>query len=58
MKGAKVGGAIASEQHPNYLVNTGAASAKDVLELAKQIKEAVKTRFSVDLVEEAVILAK
>jgi UDP-N-acetylmuramate dehydrogenase len=56
MKGAKVGGAIASEQHPNYLVNTGNATAKDVLELARQIKEAVKTRFSITLEEEAAVV--
>lgn len=56
MKGAKVGGAIASEQHPNYLVNTGTATAKDVLELARQIKEAVKVRFAIDLEEEAAVV--
>jgi UDP-N-acetylmuramate dehydrogenase len=56
MKGAKVGGAIASEQHPNYLVNTGNATAKDILELANQIKEAVKSRFGIDLSEEAAVL--
>jgi UDP-N-acetylmuramate dehydrogenase len=56
MKGTKVGGAIASEQHPNYLVNTGNATASDVLELARQIKEAVKTRFGIQLAEEAAIL--
>src|SRR3989344_678803 len=42
MKGAKVGGAIASLQHPNYLVNTGGATAADVRELAERIKQAVK----------------
>jgi len=56
MKGAKVGGAIASEQHPNYLVNTGSATAKDVLELAARIKTAVSDRFGVQLDEEAAVL--
>ena len=42
MKGAKVGGAIASLQHPNYLVNTGGATALDVRNLAEKIKQAVK----------------
>jgi UDP-N-acetylmuramate dehydrogenase len=55
MKGAKVGGAIASEQHPNYLVNT--ATADDVQELAKQIKQKVKEQFSVQLTEEAAVIA-
>src|SRR3989344_1416723 len=34
MKGAQVGGAIASLQHPNYIVNTGTATANDVRTLA------------------------
>lgn len=57
MKGARVGGAMASEQHPNYLVNTGSATAEDVLELAAKIKKAVKESFNIDLEEEAAIIA-
>lgn len=56
LKGAKVGGAIASEQHPNYLVNAGNATAKEVLALAAKIKEEVKRQFGVELYEEAAIL--
>ncbi len=56
MKGATQGGAKASEQHPNYIINTGNATAADVLALAERIKEAVKTQFEVDLQEEAVLL--
>jgi UDP-N-acetylmuramate dehydrogenase len=56
MKGASVGGAKASEQHPNYLVNTGNATANDVRELAEKIKEAVKSTFSITLQEEAALL--
>lgn len=56
MKGASVGGAKASEQHPNYLVNTGDATAKEVRELAERVKAAVRERFGVELKEEAVVL--
>lgn len=56
MKGAIVGGAKASEQHPNYLVNTGNATAEDVRNLALQIKNAVSDQFGVNLVEEAALL--
>lgn len=56
MKGAKVGGAMASLQHPNYLVNTGEATALDVRNLAERIKQAVKEQFGVQLEEEAVVL--
>ena len=56
MKGAKVGGAEASLQHPNYLVNTGGATAADVLELAQKIRDAVRAKFGIELKEEAVVL--
>lgn len=55
MKGATVGGAIASLQHPNYIVNQGSATATNVLQLAEEVKEAVKSQFGVELHEEAAI---
>ena len=55
-KGASVGGAIASLQHPNYLVNTGSATAADVRKLATDIKLAVHEKFGITLAEEAAIL--
>jgi len=57
MKGVTVGGAIASLQHPNYIVNTGNATAADVLALAERIKKAVREMFGVELKEEAAVLA-
>ncbi len=56
MKGATVGGAIASLQHPNYIVNMGSAKATDVRELAERIKVAVREMFNITLQEEAAIL--
>ena len=56
MKGARVGGAIASEQHPNYLVNQGGATARDVRKLGEQIKQKVEALFDIRLQEEAAIL--
>lgn len=56
LKGARVGGAEASAMHPNYIINMGDATANDVLALAAQIKEAVRTQFGITLEEEAVIL--
>ena len=57
MKGAKVGDAQASLQHPNYIVNTGNATAAQVRELAEKVKTAVEEKFGVRLDEEAVILS-
>ncbi|OHB20336.1 MAG: UDP-N-acetylenolpyruvoylglucosamine reductase [Parcubacteria group bacterium RIFCSPHIGHO2_01_FULL_56_18] len=56
LKGARLGGAQSSEQHPNYLVNMGNAKASEVRELADRIKRTVKEKFDVQLEEEAVIL--
>lgn len=56
MKGARVGDAVASEQHPNYLKNDGNATAAQVKELAMMIKNAVKEKFGIELHEEAVLL--
>ncbi len=56
MKGATVGDAIASLQHPNYIVNQGNATSYDVLNLAQMIKSRIELEFGIDLREEAAIL--
>jgi UDP-N-acetylmuramate dehydrogenase len=56
LKGATVGGAIASPQHPNYIVNTGTATAQDVRNLVALIKVEVFNRFGIELQEEAALL--
>lgn len=53
MKGMHLGGAMASKQHPNYLVNAENATSQEVKELAQKIKQAVFERFGIQLVEEA-----
>lgn len=58
MKGAHVGGAKASTQHPNYIVNANNATAAEVRALAAQIKNEVKKQFGIDLKEEAVVWQK
>lgn len=56
MKGATVGDAIASLQHPNYIVNQGKATAAEVHALADKVRTAVASQFNVTLQEEAAIL--
>lgn len=41
LRGGSVGGAAVSEQHSNFLVNKGGATAADFLELAEKVKAAV-----------------
>ena len=52
LKGLKVGGAVVSEKHANFIVNTGSATSTDILELIKIIKEAIKEKYDVSLEEE------
>lgn len=40
-KGRRVGGAVVSEKHGNFVVNTGSASATDVLRLIEEVEERV-----------------
>lgn len=56
LKGAKVGGAEVSSQHANFILNTAGATAKDVLELIRQIKEKVYNKFNISLSEEIQII--
>lgn len=59
MKGARVGGAISSTMHPNYLVNdSGTAKASEVRALAEKIRSAVQTQFGITLQEEALEIGR
>lgn len=49
LKGLRVGGAEVSKKHANFIINTGSATAKDVINLIKIIKNRVKTRLNVTL---------
>ena len=52
LKGMKVGGAEVSMLHANFIVNTGQATAEDVLALMEKIKAVVADQFGVALVPE------
>ena len=49
LKSMAVGGAQVSETHANFIVNTGGAAARDVLELIDRISERVNDRYGINL---------
>lgn len=57
LKGRQIGDALISPQHANFVVNTGKASAADVVDLVALMKEAVRHEFGIELHEEPEILA-
>ena len=52
LRGKKIGGAEVSQIHPNYLINTGTATAEEVLLLAGVVKQRVRTELGIQLMEE------
>ena len=46
LKGYKIGGAEVSTKHAGFVVNTGNASANDVIKLVKYIQEEVYKKFN------------
>ena len=58
LKGYKIGGAMVSEKHAGFIVNTGDATAKDVIELIKYIKDKVYENYKVKIEEEIKIVGE
>ena len=58
LKGKKIGGAQISERHANFIINTGAASAKDVRELIFLAQEKVKNELDLNLQPEISFVGK
>jgi UDP-N-acetylenolpyruvoylglucosamine reductase len=58
LKGKKVGGAMVSNEHGNFIVNVGGAKAADIIELIKIIKNEVKTTRGIELETEVEIIGE
>ncbi len=48
-RGLRVGGAMVSEQHCNFLINTGTATASDIEELGESVRRRVREASGVEL---------
>ncbi|TLG72144.1 UDP-N-acetylmuramate dehydrogenase [Culicoidibacter larvae] len=49
LKGTRIGGAEVSPMHANFIINTGSASADDIMDLINLVKKQVKDAYGVDL---------
>ena len=55
LKGLTVGDAQVSDRHANFFVNTGRASAKDMLALIADVRDRVEKAYGVALENEVVV---
>jgi UDP-N-acetylenolpyruvoylglucosamine reductase len=58
LKGARVGGAVVSQEHGNFIVNDGNATARDVLELISILKAKAKAERGIELRTEVEIVGE
>jgi UDP-N-acetylmuramate dehydrogenase len=56
LKGHRIGGAVVSEKHANFIVNDQKGTAADVRRLGDHVREVVRERHGIDLVYEIVFL--
>lgn len=48
-KGKKIGGAMVSEKHANFIINSGTSTGEDIKQLIKEIQTKVKEKHNIDL---------
>jgi len=58
LKGARVGGAMVSREHGNFIVNDGNATARDVLELVALLQARAKAARGIELQTEVEIIGE
>ena len=56
LKGFKIGEAMVSDQHANFIVNTGKATASDIFSLMHEVQDTVYKQFGIKLEPEVHIL--
>ena len=58
LKGFKIGSASISEQHANFIVNEGGATARDIENLINHTRQVVKKNYDIDLQPEVRIMGE
>jgi UDP-N-acetylmuramate--alanine ligase len=58
LKGTRVGGAVVSDKHANFIVNDGAATARDVLSLIAIVQQSARSARGIELETELEILGE
>lgn len=58
LKGTRVGKAVVSQEHGNFIINEGQASARNVLDLIEVIRQKVKTERGIELETEVEIIGE
>jgi UDP-N-acetylenolpyruvoylglucosamine reductase len=58
LKGMRVGGAVVSLEHGNFIVNVGGATARDVLELIGLLKKRAREERGIELQTEVEIIGE
>jgi len=58
LKGTRVGDAVVSQEHGNFIINGGRATAKDVLELIEIIRQRARAERGIELQTEVEIIGE
>ena len=58
LKGFRIGGAEVSTLHANWIVNTGGATAREILDLIAEIQTKVKSKYGTDLELEVSVIGQ
>ena len=58
LRGYQIGGAQVSNKHCGFIVNTGNATARDIINLIKHVQETVRRKFGVEMQTEVKIVGE
>ncbi len=58
LKGTRVGAAVVSDLHANFIVNEGGATADDIRALVKKVQDTVREKFGIELEQEVFFIGE